>query len=132
MGELRPQHWPETLESPFQGWGPNLLSQATSSSTPTPAPEADLSDLSASVSASFASHPCSSSHLPWPSTRQPTGQHCTPSPALEQVPEAMGMCRGFGGAEKAREVHTTTPLSRCPLWGVRDSRLSPGAQTRPF
>lgn len=70
--------------------------------------------------------------LPGPSTRLPAGQHYTPRPALERDPEAMGMCRGFGVTEKATEAYTTTPLSRCPLRGARDSRLSQCARTGPF
>lgn len=61
--------------------------------------------------------------LPWPSTRQPTGQHCTPSPALEQVPEAMGMCRGFGeGGEGKRSPHHHPAL---PLSFMRSPGLAP-------
>lgn len=88
-------------------------------------------DLSASVSASFASQPrARPTHPTWAQYSAACGTVLSfQRPALERDPEAMGMCRGFGVAEMA---HTTAPLSRCPPRGARDSRLSQCARTGPF
>lgn len=77
----------------------------------------------------------SSSQPTQPSTQLPAGSLYPPCPALEGVPEAMGMCGRLGvgplhnRVETATKTSTTTPLSptRSP-----DSRQGQAALTGPF
>lgn len=122
MGELWPQHWPGTLESSSLGWGPNLLSRAAPSPTPTPRIPGPTYRL-ASPPPSLHNLAARPTHPTWAQYSAAFGTVLSfQRPALERDPEAMGMCRGFGGGGNGSHHRPALPLS---------STRSPGFSPKP-
>lgn len=130
MGELWLRHWPETLESSGPGWGPNLLSQAAPSPTPTPCTWSPTYRLASPPP--WLHNLAACPNRPGPSTRL-RADHAVLAGLWKAPRKPWVRAEGLGVAPLCNRVEMaikTTPSSHSP-YGAWNSRYGQSASLGP-